>query len=84
MYVDENVGAKPRYASFYGKGLGPIFLAEIKCDGSELSLLDCNRNTYSALQCTHSEDAGIKCLGIHTAYEFKKFEFVCRFFSSLQ
>jgi deleted-in-malignant-brain-tumors protein 1 len=61
-------GAKPRYGSFYGKGSGPIFLANMYCTGSEFNLLDCNRNMYGVQDCKHYEDAGVKCLGSFPVY----------------
>ena len=56
-------GAIPHYGAFYGQGSGPIFLSQLHCTGSESSILDCARDVYSMMLCTHSKDAGVECQG---------------------
>ena len=58
------IGAKPRYGAFFGAGTGPIFLSNLQCTGSEVKLLDCNRDIYSISNCGHYEDAGVECDGM--------------------
>ena len=58
----------------FGMGTGPIWLDDVACTGMEIQLLDC---TFSAIgvqhNCAHTEDAGVRCRGIHVivhAYHF--------------
>ena len=55
------LGAISRPRAYFGMGDGPILLADMLCSGEEPSLLDCNRNMYGTLTCSHSEDAGVTC-----------------------
>jgi hypothetical protein len=61
-------GATARYGAYYGEGSGPIFLSNLQCSGSELTLLDCPRDMYSVKNCSHYNDAGVKCLGSFPVY----------------
>ena len=44
----------------FGQGTGPIFLDNVACVGTESSLEDCTHDP-SALDCTHYEDAAVRC-----------------------
>lgn len=46
--------------SAFGAGSGPIFLADLNCDGSETTLLDCS-SSFPPNYYSHSHDAGIQC-----------------------
>ena len=49
----------------YGGGVGPIFLSNVRCRGTELALADCPHDEPGARNhCYHSEDAGVICQGI--------------------
>lgn len=48
-------------AAFFGQGTGPILLDEVACTGTESGLLECPSNMVH--DCTHSEDAGVRCSG---------------------
>lgn len=61
MYI--HTGSLARPMAFFGMGNGPIFLANLYCDGTESTLFECNRNVYGSLSCSHFEDAGITCQG---------------------
>ena len=54
----------PLHGAFFGSGLGPIFLDNVVCRGTESSLLECRTNPISQHNCDHSEDAGVRCNGI--------------------
>lgn len=44
----------------FGQGSGAIILDDVQCTGSEDNLVDCPYDR-STLDCTHSEDAGVRC-----------------------
>ena len=46
----------------FGAGVGPIFLDQLQCSGSETSVLECGYSTPRP-NCDHSRDAGVKCVG---------------------
>ena len=52
--------------NYYGPGSGPIWLANLACNGSETSLHYCSHggigNTY--YYCSHYHDIGVVCKGI--------------------
>ena len=54
----------------FGRGSGPIFIKSINCSGSELSLLDCPRDTYTQHTFTHAEDASVHCEGIASSFYY--------------
>ena len=47
----------------FGPGSGDIFLDNVGCTGSEVSLLDCSHDTSVSCSSGHSEDAGVRCHG---------------------
>lgn len=46
----------------YDPGSGPIYLDEVRCTGSEPSIVNCSSSRQH--DCDHSEDAGVRCEGI--------------------
>jgi deleted-in-malignant-brain-tumors protein 1 len=56
-------GATQAYSfSFpYGQGTGPIWFDQLRCDGTENSLLECDGNELGVNDCQHYEDAGVEC-----------------------
>ncbi len=65
MYCGVGTRVHPNTA-LYGAGIGPIFLDNLACSGTEESLLHCN--TYSLAvglhNCEHSQDVGVTCRGM--------------------
>lgn len=63
MYVD--VVAVRRSTIIYGRGSGDILLDDLDCIGTEDSLLECPANVRNMdnHDCTHFEDAGVRCGG---------------------
>lgn len=52
----------------YGVGNASIYLDDLDCSGSEADLLRCESNARAQHDCTHEEDAGLKCGGKRHAY----------------
>lgn len=52
----------------FGVGTGLIHLDNVGCSGSESSLLDCQRSSSVSCYSGHTEDAGVRCQGIHAGY----------------
>ena len=50
-------------SSVFGPGSGPIFFTDLRCSGTEPSLLDCSKNVFGVTSCTHAGDVGLKCEG---------------------
>ena len=57
--IASNVVAFER--AYFGEGSGDIFLDELACTGNELQLTDCAVD--QSHDCTHAEDAGVRCEG---------------------
>ena len=62
IYLNSTLGARAIAGSEFGRGVGNILLDNVKCQGSENSLLQCNKSPlHKGHDCDHSEDAGVFC-----------------------
>ena len=57
-------GSIPVHGGVFSNGSGSILLDELSCAGSESSLLECGHNPVGVHDCSHSEDAGVRCGGV--------------------
>ncbi|XP_050767056.1 antigen WC1.1-like [Gymnogyps californianus] len=53
----------------FGMGMGPIWLEQVECRGTELSLQDCWARPGDSGACRHKEDAAVRCSGSRRAQE---------------
>ena len=59
-----NTGAVARRAAYFGSSsYGPVSIGSIQCSGSETRLQDCGLSQTPGSACTHSQDAGVMCVG---------------------
>ena len=54
-------GAITRLSAFFGSGIGPIFLDDVGCSGTESRLIDCPNSGIGMSNCGHRDDAGVIC-----------------------
>lgn len=46
----------------FGSGIGPIWLGNVQCSGSETDIAQCGSNGgWGISYCSHGEDAGVHC-----------------------
>ena len=56
-----NVIGAVTVTSYIG-GTGSILLDDVGCTGSESRLIDCPHRGLGVHDCTHADDAGVRCL----------------------
>ena len=60
-----NAGANMLHGAQFDPGIGPIFLDQLDCSGTETTLLECRHFTPLGLTtCEHSQDAVVRCFGM--------------------
>ena len=48
----------------YGKGVGPVHMSSVSCNGHEMKLEYCSHNNgVGVTNCHHERDAGVLCEG---------------------
>ena len=59
------IGAIPVTDGRFSKGLGPVHMSSVHCNGDEMRFLDCSHgNGVGVSDCHHGRDAGVMCEGI--------------------
>lgn len=49
--------------SGFGEGRGRIWLDNVRCTGSERTLINCAASSNGLNSCMHAQDAGVRCQG---------------------
>ncbi|XP_023931763.1 deleted in malignant brain tumors 1 protein-like [Lingula anatina] len=52
------------YGTYFGRGFGPILMDNVACSGNEASIQDCGHRGWRSHNCSHFEDAGVRCVPI--------------------
>ncbi|XP_073694589.1 soluble scavenger receptor cysteine-rich domain-containing protein SSC5D-like [Garra rufa] len=48
-------------AAYFGPGVGPVWIVDAQCTGSEVSLVNCTSTKWGIQSCDHLKDAGVTC-----------------------
>lgn len=72
-----------KLATTYGVGNGPIHLDDLDCIGSEENLLECSADQRGDHDCTHEEDAGVKCGGKLAHHQYYSDKSDIHYFSAM-
>ena len=56
------IGVIPVYNGYFGKGIGPVHMTNVNCNGNEDSLTQCTyTNGIGVDNCYHGKDVGVIC-----------------------
>ena len=63
------VGAMAVFRAVYGRGTGPVLVADARCTGSEENITSCSLSFTSSNFCYHYDGAGVICpCELHVQY----------------
>ena len=60
------LGAQAVVRAGFGQGTGSIWLDQVACTGTEATLSACPANPIGTHDCSHFEDAGVRCQSVTT------------------
>ena len=55
------IAVATKHDASYGQGSGQIWLADVNCVGTELTIANCSHNGWGSHSCDHKEDVSINC-----------------------
>ena len=63
MNILISIGAIPYLNARFGQGSGSIWLDDLRCRGTESSILDCTHDGIGVYGyfCGHDDDVGVEC-----------------------
>ena len=61
----------------YGPGEGPIWMDDLRCDGTETSLADCSHTGWERENCGHHEDVSISCGKTFGTFALQLYSITC-------
>ena len=56
--------------AFYGQGSGLIWLENVDCVDTDMSIIHCSHSRWGVNDCSHSEDAGVLCAPSNGNFSF--------------
>ena len=59
--------ATPLLSALHGDGSG-LIVEQVRCNGTERRLTDCTIRDSNDGECSHNEDAGVRCCKMHGAW----------------
>ena len=68
--LDLGIAFIARHSAFYGQGSGQIWLDDLDCVGTEETIRNCPHRSWGSHNCSHGEDAGVKCSAGTYIYSF--------------
>lgn len=77
----QNLGSQAVVRAGFGQGTGSIWLDQVACTGTESTLADCPANPIGTHDCSHFEDAGVRCQPVTTpplSMSISKFYYLCQ------
>ena len=66
ILVIHTLGAVAVLFAGFGQGTGDIWLDQVACTGTEATLAACPANPIGTHDCSHFEDAGVRCQPVTT------------------